>query len=1107
VQLLLLSAKTASALETTTDNLASHLRHKEIDLADVAYTTHVGRKPFAYRRVVLCEQRDVEQAATTVGSRDPKRVLTSMSRPGSRTVVFMFPGQGSQHLDMGIDLYRHEKTFRDHVDRCADLLVPYLGVDIREVVYPPADRAEASQQLLNQTELTQPALFVAEYALARLWMEWGVVPQAMIGHSVGEYVAACLAGVFSLEDALELVAARGLLMGSMPSGAMLSVALSGQALEPLLPEDVSIAALNAPSLCVVSGPADAISRVQSRLEDENVACQRLRTSHAFHSAMMDPVVPLFSPHVAAAARQQPHIPFLSNVTGTWITPEEATDPEYWAMHLRKTVRFERGLQEVVGDPDCVLLEIGPGQALSTMARRHPLRAAEQPVIASLGVASADRDSDLGAMLTALGRLWLHGVSIDWAAFHAGERRHRVPLPTYPFERQQYWITAQNAGQTGTAVGTHLDSRHEVADWFYVPSWKRAVPAPLTPDPPSQSSPGRWLILSDSCGIGARLVALLRQQGEAVAVVQKGDRFDQDAEGCYTIDPRTPEDYDALLSALSERGVAPDRILHLWTVTPQDGRVSHEASIDHGFYSVVSLAQALIKRRLEAPVQIAVVSNGVHDVFEGDTVSPAKATVLGPCVVIPQEHSNIECRHIDIALADPADGACDRIANRLVDELRVEPFDAVVAYRGDRRWVRTFEPVHLEAIADLSGRIRDHGVYLVTGGLGNIGLLLAEHLGQAFRARLVLVGRSAFPEPEQWEAWLAEHSASDRVSSRIRRLLALQAAGAEVMVATADVGNSDEMRGVIDRARERFGAIHGVIHAAGHTAEDAICFLDRADRAACERHFQSKIKGLLTIEELLRGTEVDFYFLLSSLSSVLGGLGFTAYSAANAFMDAWANDRSHRDGARRLSVKWDGWSFPEESGLSTSDAASAGLITPEEGLDAARRVLYFWPDGPIAVSPTSLYPRLDRWVNRLGAEEPAEAAQATDVRHERPALLTAYVEPRNDVESSIAALWQQLLGVDAVGIHDNFFELGGHSLLAVQLTSRLSDMFHVEVPVQRLFETPTVAELADGLQKELQPETDDEQRLLTLLNMVEGLSDDEVKKMLAERSFGAGVADE
>jgi acyl transferase domain-containing protein len=439
-QLLVLSAKNSTALDAATVNLLSHLKaNPALNLADAAYTLQVGRRHFSHRRFLVC--RDADDAVQALEARDPKRIFTFKCEPDAEKpeVVFMFPGQGSQYVGMGADLYRDQPVFKEEIDRCAGILAPALaGHDLRDVLYPAADKTKEAEELLIQTRMTQPALFAIEYALAKLWMSWGVQPAALTGHSLGEYVAACLAGVFSLEEALSLVAERGRLIQSMPRGSMLAVSMPETELAKILPPGISIAGVNGPLQCVVSGPVEEIASFETTLKAAGKPGRPLHTSHAFHSAMMNPVVEPFAECVRRTKRSEPSIPFISNVTGTWITPGEAVDPQYWARHLREAVRFADGIKELLKKPNAVFLEVGPGTTLGSLTKFQAAKADNRAIVSSLRHAK-EGPPDLAAMLTASGQLWMRGVKLNWSAIHGEGRRHRVTLPGYPFQRQRYWI--------------------------------------------------------------------------------------------------------------------------------------------------------------------------------------------------------------------------------------------------------------------------------------------------------------------------------------------------------------------------------------------------------------------------------------------------------------------------------------------------------------------------------------------------------------------------------------------------------------------------------------------------------------------------------------------
>ena len=459
-QLLLLSAKTPAALETATQNLAQYLNdHPTVNLADAAYTLKVGRQAFAQRRAIVCRTR--AEALAALEGRTPARSHSSSVTVQDRPVVFMFPGGGAHYVNMGRELYEAEPIFREQLDHCLDLLKPLLKIDLRTVLYPAEpDRADAARQL-ERSSLGLPALFAVEYTMAQFWMSIGIQPQALIGHSLGEYVAACLAGVFTLPDALALVTERGRLMEELRGGSMLSVGLSEAQAQQLLNNELTIAAVNGPALCTIAGPEQAIEQLAQQLTTQGIDSQRVRIAVASHSPLVTPILDRFRQFVAQLHLNAPRIPYLSNVTGKWITPEEAIDPNYWARHLRQTVRFSDGIQELLKTPQTVLLEAGPGRTLSTLAKTHLNRPTDRIILTSLRHPH-DEQLDEDFLLTTVGRLWLAGVTIEWSKFYDCERRRRVALPTYPFERRRYWIEPGQFGSIGQTVMSILSDTPETA---------------------------------------------------------------------------------------------------------------------------------------------------------------------------------------------------------------------------------------------------------------------------------------------------------------------------------------------------------------------------------------------------------------------------------------------------------------------------------------------------------------------------------------------------------------------------------------------------------------------------------------------------------------------
>lgn len=944
LQLALLSAKTESALEAATDRLAAHLRrHPELDAAEVAYTLRVGRRAFRHRRAVVCG--DTADLASALEQRDPRRLSTGEAGAGGG-VAFMFPGLGNHYVDMGRELYRQEPYFRAEVDRCCELLREHLDADLRDVMLPGRDEEGAESQAaparggldlrrmlrgeeredeaarrLNQTIYSQPALFVIEYALARLWMKWGVAPSALIGYSIGEYTAACLAGVFSLEDALALVARRARLIEQLPPGSMLAVPLAASEVEPMLDGRLDLAAVNGPAVCVVSGETAAVEELERALAARGVAARRLQTTHAFHSRMIEPVVESFTALMRSVKLNPPSLPLISNVTGGWLTPAQATDPGYWATHLCRSVLFGEGVERLWKEGSSVLLEVGPGQALGAWALQHPeSQSVEGRVVLASLRHSYDRQSDLGFLLNTLGRLWLAGVTVDWREFEDAGRR-RVPLPTYPFEKRRCWIDPRKpsaATTTTPAAGGPLTKRPDIADWFYLPTWKQArPPVASTPVDPAAAA-RRYLVFLDEQGVGDALAARLEAAGREVLTVARGASFRQLGERAFAVAPDEARDYNALLGDLRARQLLPHVICHLWGVTPGSADETLEAHLAEGFYSLLYLAQALGNRGVSDPVRLVVAGTGVQAVTGEEALSPGKAAALGVCRVIPQEFPNVFCQSIDFAAPVGSAARAETLAQQLLDEMDAGGDETLVAYRGRRRWVQDYEQVRLEGASGARSLLREGGIYLITGGMGGIGLTLAERLARAQHARLVLVGRGPIPERGEWDAWLAERGEADPVSQKIRRLLTLEACGAEVLALSADVTSPAEMGRVVDAARSRFGGIDGVLHAAG-VMPGGMMQMKTAE--AAQAVLAPKVRGTLVLAEALRGERPDFIALFSSLNAIFGGFGLVDHCAANAFLDAFAEAQAALPETHVFSINWDGWL---EVGQAANAALSAGL---------------------------------------------------------------------------------------------------------------------------------------------------------------------------------------
>jgi acyl transferase domain-containing protein/SAM-dependent methyltransferase len=1031
LQLLTLSARSLAGLDQVAERLAAHLEeHPGVDLADVAFTLHVGRRAFRHRRALVVSSSDVTGAIAAL--RDAAQSTAAIAGP-ARPIVFMFPGQGSQHPGMAERLYATEPVVRSAIDHCAEVLAPVVGQDLRRLLFPRArERDKAADQLLH-TEWAQPALFTVEYAIGALWRSWGLEPAAMIGHSVGEYVAATLAGVMALDDALRLIARRGQLVASMPRGSMLSVMADAQALTRFADGEVALAAVNAPGYAVLSGPHAAIDRVEAELAAEKVATRRLHTSHAFHSSMMDPILAEFEAHVAGVRLSAPVLPFVSTLTGFW-ADAAVTRPRYWSDQLRSTVLFADALRTVTAPTSPIekhplFLEVGPGRALTTFAGLTVGNDGPAPqCVASLPGAGDDRP-DTEFLLNALGTLWTAGADIDWTGFHAAERRKRVALPTYPFERRSYWI------------GPLPDARHETRDtssWFYRPFWEEVAALPdATAEALSQRS---VMLFDDERGLASAIAQRLRQLAVRVVIVRRGHAFAPMDDATYVIDPRDSEHFARLAAEVCGGQTRLGGVIDCWNAAPP-GHTDLDAAAVETCLAPMRLAHALSSQTTLRPLPMLLVARGTAKVAAADHIDPPRALGVGVAKVIPQEHPGLRLAHVDV------DGD-ERVADQIIAELAAGAPEPVVALRDGARRIESYAQVLLDSIGAPLGW-PEHPVVLVTGGLGHIGLNLAEHLFTRLGARLVLLGRSRLPDPAQWAAAATDPQTPAAVRALLKRLAPLHAERDDIMVVYADLNRREQLAAAIDATIERFGRIDVIVHGAGRV--DAAAFASAADTgpAVVEAQYSPKLRGLFHLIELMRGREPKRWILHSSISSILGGLGLAAYAGVNAVLDAVARE----GGEEWLSIGWDAW----DNALEAHSEGMPVPIYPPEGADAFLRLLSadLGPHALVVVNDLAV--RLRAWVRH---EDDAPRKGAGVTRHPRPNLSTPFEEPRTDTERRLAEIWGEQLGIDAVGIHDRFLDLGGHSLLAVQVASEIRDAFQIELPVLRLFQAPSVGQLAE-----------------------------------------------
>ena len=1043
-QIVALSARTEAALAQNSSRLANWLsRADSTSFADIAYTLQMGRCAFKQRQVVMSTTH--QDAVDKLRTLSAKQVISGSVTGQSPAVVFMFPGQDAQYTGMAQTLYRDEPLFKQQVDLCAEIVQREHGIDLMSRLFSE-HRAPGEPSF----SLDPLPIFVTEYALARCWLALGVQPQAMIGCSLGEYVCACLAQVFSLEDALMLAISSGrlfsILQPSPSLSVLLSVSLSASELQPLLNDGLGLSMVSAPKQCVVGGRVEAVAILRTQLTEIGASYVDIPLGLPFHTKFMQPFVELYRAQLKKVKFSAPKIPFISCVTGDWIKPEQAMDPEHYLRLANETIELANGFEQLFSPANSladslanslaksIFLEVGPSQTMSSFALLQNTRPAGAQILSSLAdpryaATQSMTSADSFYFQSAIARLWVSGVDINWSAFYSNQHHQRVALPSYAFEHKRYWVDPQPVEHSAVAfnVANNVANKAagkepDLAQWFYRPSWHElAVPAanPLS---------GQWLVVGESTGLASDLVEHLRAAGVDVTFYSSPSL-------------ETAADWDAVFAVTGGGEQFFDHLVYLGLL--DQCATDDKRLLAAGFYALLALGQSLGRRVFSETIKLTLLTDNSLSIG-GGIVSPTNAAVLGPLLVLPQEYPNLQCRMIDVMVPELA-----WQRSRLLDDLLVE-FSAqerIVALRSGQRWAETFEPYKAALAAEVkpgkNKTFQENGVYLITGGLGNIGLVLAECIArQTSGVNLVLTTR---------QACLAVDS------ERLQKVKMLEALGATVQVAVADSSDTLAMSMLIAEVEQRFDAINGVIHAAGLVGQESFATVGESSSEFCMKQFKPKLEGVRVLEQVLGDRPLDFCILCSSLASILGGLGFAAYAAANAYLDSFVVAHNQTHATRWISVNWEGWRFDDELESGQAGAAVAELgMSPAEGVDIFQRILMTPHRDRFVISSSDLKYRLQQWVAPKGELPPVIVATA---QHARPSMLGEYIAPAGDVELQIAQLWESLLGINGIGADDSFFELGGNSLLLTQLLAQIRKTFRQELSLTSLFERPTITDIA------------------------------------------------
>lgn len=1011
------SARMKPALERMLQQYRSFFEeHKELKLSEAAYTLQTGRKSFAYRSVVTASTREELLESLCKVTADASKKQDSVEKEKAQ-VVFLFTGQGSQYVNMAKGLYEKEEGFRTYLDECFSVAREQLGceTDYKSILFPNEGEEEKSSQRINETGNTQVILFMLEYSMASFLMKLGVQPDALIGHSLGEYAAACIAGVFSLKDGLRLIIRRAELMQSVSRGGMDALRVPEKMVLSLIGEsgrNVNLATQNGVKNCVVSGSYEELEAFEQVLDRQNIDYRRLHTSHAFHSAMMDCILEDFEKIIREIPMSQPKIQYISNLTGDWIT-DQVLKPEYWSSHLRHTVRFYDGLNTLL-KRNSVFVEIGPGNVLSTLVKQCSELGNVHSVYHMIRHPKEHTEDEVHFMKR-IGEMWSGGLDIDFRAFYGSSVPAKTSLPGYPFMGQEF------------KSPRYLDEGRKplpLEDWFYRPCLKfRNGKASRT-----FSENTAVLLLGERNALTDYLAQNLKQEGVHCKVIL-------DSEGWKT----------ELQEQIMQCGEHHQELCVI-NLLPY-----REALLETCFGQMLQLIQ-LMEKCINAKLYVITKSRT-------DMSGLYNSLINGLCSVAAKEYENLSCMEIELEEKTDDKHAADQIIRECFSLYAGKGTSIYVTYKNGIRLEQGEESVELPDHAEAV--LKTKGTYLVTGGMGGIGRYLTDFLIKNYQANVLLLAKSSLPKEEKWEE-LSKEQGNATVTSKIQSLIKWKEEEANVSVKVCDICDESSVETYVNEFERTYGKIQGVFHLAGVKGDGMIRF--KTEEQAMEV-IRPKVQGIQVLDKIFRDRKLDFMMLFSSLASITREAGQSDYVAANAYLDAYAGWAWNEYPSRKtISVNWDNFrsigmahrASVEKSNLKNFFQDS---LSPSQAMKIIERILGS-EEPQVIISVENLNKRIQEGTAK-NQEKLIQQALKTEHVYERPELSSEFAKPVTRLQKHIADIWAEAFSLKSIGIQDNFFELGGDSLYAIGIVNELKKFYQVDMT--DLYNCPTVQMLSEELE--------------------------------------------
>lgn len=1020
---LLISAKTEKGVNKLSSRIQNHLKNNQnINCSDATFTLREGRKHFDYRQLVYMNS---DRNFQSIGN-----VTKTFYNP---KIIWMFSGQGAQYLNMGKDLYKNNFIFQENMKECFSVIWENERIDLENIIYPSKDiDTEKNKDLsIENTLIAQLSLFCIEYSLSKMLMKIQIYPNYLIGHSLGEISAATIAGVIEFEDAISIIKKRGEIMQKMPSGEMATVNIPKDKLESTLIKGVEISAINSTDLSVVSGNSNDLDKYLFEIKEKGYKYKKINVSHAFHSSIMKEAADDFEKIMCQYKLNTPNIPILSNVTGEFLTDKQAQSSEYWASQIISTVQFQEGIQEIINnvEKEGVFIEIGPGNTLIQFLRRHNKYDEMYNSAISLIRHPQNFINDIEFLEQSFSEIWKCGVEIDWSLLHKENNVKRVSLPTYPFESKEYPTLLLEDHHLNNLANLNGENSHsKPIEWLYRPVWKRNY----TPLSKQHHSNKNVLVFSENEYISE----FLRERYAKVITFSQSNKKEEVNSLYYQGDVGKESDLNWVIDRLNAVNFTPDEIVWVHDEIENNEVIPNYAKI-------LNLIK-LLSKRYDTKICINLITSQAYDVIGNEDIDPLQATLTGVAFTISQEYKNLYSRQIDISAKQ------QEYADIISREIEMESKDIIVAYRGKNRWTRELIRLEKEIIENINiNPIKYDGVYLITGGTGGIGLTLAEHLAKNNKCKIILMGRTEFSEKI---TKMNEHE--ENVISKIKEIEAL---GSEVSIIEGDVSIRKDVQKAIEFIMNIYSQLNGVIHAAGSSDGKLIQSRDTEyEKQVCA----PKINGLYNLDGCLKGINLDFLMLCSSLVSFMESAGQVAYVASNAFLDSFAQ-KEQKNGKNVISINWDKWKEVGMSANSKEVKEINELLSIEDG---------------IGIEPSEAGEIFQHAI-QLSIPQVGISKKNIDLRlQENRKILNTVLN--GEVESNKASkkiddefdielrnIFNEFLN-EELDMEGNFFELGVSSLDLLQICGLIEREYGIEVPIVTLYNHPNIISLSNEIKNNI-----------------------------------------